>query len=41
VRNKERANFCDHYKPAPGAWSGTKPAAQDAALSELQKLFGK
>jgi len=41
VRNKERANFCDHYKPRVGAWSGTKPAAQDAALSELQKLFGK
>lgn len=41
VRNKERANFCDHYRPVAGAW---KPAAQDAvaaARAELEKLFGK
>ena len=22
VRNKERANFCDHYKPVAGAFKG-------------------
>jgi hypothetical protein len=41
VRDKERANFCDHYKPMAGAWKGTRPAAADAARSELEKLFGK
>jgi hypothetical protein len=41
VRDKERANFCDHYKPMPGAWKGGSSAAADAAKSELEKLFGK
>ena len=41
VRDKERANFCDHYKPVPGAWKGATSAAADAARSELDKLFGK
>jgi hypothetical protein len=41
VRDKERANFCDHYKPVAGAWQGSKPAATDALRSELEKLFGK
>lgn len=41
VRNKEHANFCDHYQPVAGRW---KPAAEDAAAAaraELEKLFGK
>lgn len=42
VRNKERANFCDHYKPVSGAWKGGSPsAAADAARAELEKLFKK
>lgn len=42
VRNKERANFCDHFKPAAGAWKGGNAgAAADAARAELDKLFGK
>jgi len=41
VRNKERANFCDHFKPVAGAWRGTTSATADAARSELEKLFGK
>ena len=41
VRNKERANFCDHYKPVAGAWQGGGTGAADAARAELEKLFGK
>jgi len=42
VRNKERANFCDHFKPVPGAFKGGNPSAtDDAARSALEKLFGK
>jgi hypothetical protein len=41
VRNKERANFCDHYKPVAGAFKGGSSGAVDAARSELDKLFGK
>jgi len=41
VRDKTRANFCDHFKPKSGAWSGGDTAASDKAKSELDKLFGK
>ncbi|HEY1899400.1 MAG TPA: hypothetical protein VGG49_06390 [Steroidobacteraceae bacterium] len=41
VRDKTRANFCDHFKPRSGAWSGTPGAPNDAARSALDKLFGK
>jgi hypothetical protein len=41
VRDKERANFCDHYAPVPGAWKGGTSAAADAARAQLDKLFGK
>jgi hypothetical protein len=41
VRDKTRANFCDHFKPRPGAWSGGDGPANDKAKSELDKLFGK
>lgn len=42
VRDKERANFCDHYKPAAGAFHGNPgAAAADAARTVLDKLFGK
>ena len=41
VRDKERANFCDHYKPVAGAFKGSTGGAADAARSELEKLFGK
>lgn len=39
VRNKEGANFCDFFRPRPGAYAGNSAAA-DQALSELSKLFG-
>lgn len=41
VRDKTRANFCDHFKPKTGAWDGTAATANDKARSELDKLFGK
>lgn len=41
VRDKERANFCDHFKPRPGAFNPSGTAAADKARSELDKLFGK
>jgi hypothetical protein len=41
VRDKERANFCEHYKPVAGAWKGGTTAAADSARTALEKLFGK
>jgi len=41
VRDKERANFCDHYLPVAGAWKGGTSAQADAARAALDKLFGK
>jgi hypothetical protein len=41
VRNKEHANFCDHYAPIAGAFKPKSTSAADAAKSELEKLFGK
>lgn len=40
VKDKERANFCDYFKPKEGAYS---PAGLDAATkaqAELSALFG-
>ena len=41
VRDKERANFCDHFKPRAGAWRPADVVAIDAARAELERLFGK
>lgn len=41
VRDKERANFCDYFKPRPGAFSSKAQTDADRARSELEKLFGK
>jgi hypothetical protein len=40
VRDKEHANFCDHFKPKSKAWTKPDTAAIEAAKSELNKLFG-
>jgi hypothetical protein len=40
VRDKEHANFCDHYKPRPGAWQAPNTAEVSAARAALDKLFG-
>lgn len=41
VRDKERANFCDHYKPRAGAYVPLNTASVEQARAELEKLFGK
>jgi len=41
VRDKEHANFCDHFKPRPGAYTPPDTAAVDRARAELDRLFGK
>lgn len=41
VRDKTRANFCDHFKPRAGAYVAPDTASVDAARVELERLFGK
>jgi ribosomal protein L40E len=40
VKDKERANFCDYFKPRPGAYVAADVAAVARAKSELDELFG-
>lgn len=40
VREKTRANFCDWFRPAEGAFDGSLKSAEDAARDELAALFG-
>jgi hypothetical protein len=40
VKDKQRANFCDYFKPRPGAYSKTDESASDQARSDLDALFG-
>jgi len=40
VKDKERANFCDYFKPRPGAYSRADVSASDKARSDLDALFG-
>lgn len=40
VKDKERANFCDYFKPRPGAYSNAGVAAAAQAKSQLDTLFG-
>jgi hypothetical protein len=40
VKDKERANFCDYFKPRPGAYSVGNVGAATQAQSELDALFG-
>ena len=41
VRDKERANFCDYFKPREDAYSSKQLSAAEQARSELERLFGK
>jgi len=41
VRKKEEANFCDHFKPKPGAFVPKNTAEVDRAKSALDDLFKK
>ncbi len=40
VREKDRANFCDFFKPRPGAYQPPNTAEVDKARAELARLFG-
>ncbi len=40
VKDKERANFCDYFKPRPGAYSKADVSASSKARDELDALFG-
>ena len=40
VREKERANFCDYYKPRTGAYLARDTSQTDAAKDKLNALFG-
>ena len=41
VREIERANFCDYFKPRAHAFVAADSQATQAARSELDALFGK
>jgi hypothetical protein len=41
VNQKDRANFCDHFRPKANAWQGQDGSQAEAARAELEKLFGK
>jgi hypothetical protein len=41
VKDKERANFCDYFKPRPGAYSNAGQSAAEKAKAELDAMFGK
>ncbi|HEY5759444.1 MAG TPA: hypothetical protein VIU34_26665 [Steroidobacter sp.] len=40
VKDKERANFCDYFKPRDDAYSTKSTDAASKAQSELDSLFG-
>jgi hypothetical protein len=41
VRDKERANFCDYFKPSPDAGNSEEWQAEQAAREKLKALFGE
>ena len=40
VTDKTAANFCDFFRPKPGAYIPRDTRAAERARSELEKLFG-
>jgi ribosomal protein L40E len=40
VRGKEQANFCDYFRPRPGAFDSVQAAAEQRARDQLATLFG-
>lgn len=40
VKDKERANFCDYFKPRPDAYSTVGQDAASKAKADLDSLFG-
>ncbi len=41
VKDKQRANFCDYFKPTPGAYQPAALSAADKARADLEALFGR
>lgn len=41
VRDKERANFCDYFKPKPDAYSDRQQSQAAQARAALEALFKK
>lgn len=41
VRVKDRANFCDWYRPSASAYTGAESAAERQAREQLAALFGQ
>jgi len=41
VRKKDEANFCDYFKPKPGAYTAKNEAEISKAKSALDDLFRK
>ena len=41
VKDKQRANFCDYFKPTPSAYQPGTVSAADKARAELEALFGR
>lgn len=41
VREKERANFCDYFRPGTGAFDPAALEAENRAKSSLDSLFGE
>jgi hypothetical protein len=40
VKDKERANFCDYFKPRPHAYAKADVTASSRARADLDALFG-
>lgn len=40
VRDREGANFCDWFKPRPGAWRAPRSDKAASAKASLEALFG-
>ena len=41
VKDKQRANFCDYFRPTPTAYQPGPVSAADRARAELEALFGR
>lgn len=41
VLEKEKSNFCGHFKPSPWAFEGSGDPGKENAQQELQSLFGE
>ncbi len=40
VKHKDQANFCDYFRPRPGAFDAALAAAEQQARDQLAGLFG-